>query len=413
MCLRQTHGGKIATILMLLVGLLGMTAGCDGAPTGGAKLTATITATTTHVPGLPAFSDWRIAYSDGTSKVHAVSVDGTSDVTGGLSLLGLSRPGWGVPTPQVSPTGHLLAYLALDSFEPHSGLSMLDVSGHLPDYYNYEVFGHQLAWSLDGKLLAIGTDDGVRILRISDYDLTSVSLPSTWLVRQVLGWMNASHLVVIARPPTSIPTVQPGVTPTEVSSGPPPPGPRTFDLYMLDIASGALHPFVTFTSSTMGSPMFSLSPDGQTVLYTNSPFRDDPFMPDVALIDVKSGAMTHLVHIASTIGSGFAGVAFLSGTHTIAVSQGPLAGGAFRTWLLDTAYDTVTPTQTTAGAAVGWVPGTRTLILSTGTRYSEATGQGPFMISAVPDVLANPQAAATMLTTSAMTFPWLGFVKTA
>jgi hypothetical protein len=126
----------------LLVGLLSGLAACDQTSTTVTKPTATSTAI--RLPGLPAFSDWRIAYLDATLNVHAVSVDGTSDVTGGPSLSGLSRPGWNVPPAEISPDGHLLSYLALDSFEPHSDLSMLDASGQRSPYYNYGVFGHQL-----------------------------------------------------------------------------------------------------------------------------------------------------------------------------------------------------------------------------------------------------------------------------
>jgi hypothetical protein len=63
--------------------------------------------------------------------------------------------------------------------------------------------------------------------------------------------------------------------------------------------------------------------------------------------------------------------------------------------------------------AAGWVPGTRTLILTSGTLDSTAIGVGPYTISAVPDPLANPQATALTLTTSAYTFPSFGFVRTA
>ena len=170
---------------------------------------------------------------------------------------------------------------------------------------------------------------------------------------------------------------------------------------------------MTLGSATSGLPDFVLSPDGQTAFYDNRPFRDEPFTPDVALIDVTTGVVTHLLHIATTTRAWFSGVAFLPGTRIIAVSQGDFLTGNFRTWLLDTSHDTLTPLAANQGVAVGWVPGTRTLILTSGTVASESIGQGPYTISAVPDPLSNPQAAAITLTTHAMTFPWLGFVKTA
>lgn len=400
--------GNIAAVA-LVFGLLTAPAACNLTPTTVIRTTTTATIAATPPPGLPAFSDWRIAYLDGALKVHAVSADGRSDVTGGLSMLGLSTRGWSVPPAQMSPDGHLLAYSAPDRFEPTSGLSVLDASGQQAVYYNAGLYGYQMEWSPDGDLLAVNTDRSVAILGIGNDSITTVPPASSLRVTQVLGWTDAAHLVVIARQPSTPPTPAPSSTP--VSSGPPS-GPESTTLYVLDITSGALRPFVTLSSSTMGLPNFTLLPDGQTVLYGNRPFQGLPFTPDVALINVKTGAVTHLPHAAAT-GSGFTGVAFLPGTHTIAVSQGSFLAGAFKTWLVDTAHDTVTPIAATSGVAVGWVPGTHTLILSSGTTDSEATGEGPYTISAVPDVVSNPQAAATTLTTSAMTFPWLGFVKTA
>lgn len=391
----------VVVLATLLLGLLSGLAACNQTSTA-------TTPTAAHQTNLPSFPDWRVGYIDDQAHVHAESVDGKHDIAGSLTLQGLNRAGNHVAPATFSPSGTLLAYPPdpLQTF----GFTVVDATGKKAAMYEPGL-SYTLHWSFDSNHLAVGDGDGVQILNVSQGTLTTVPLSSSVLISSVLGWTDADHLVVIARSPSSVPTPAPNSTP--VSSGGPSSGPNVTTLYVLDVVSGALRSFVTVSSTTSEQPDFVLSPDGQTVLYDNRPFRDEPFTPDVGIIDVKTGAVTHLPHVAAATQAWFSGVAFLPSTRTIAVSQGDFLTGKFRTWLLDTPHDSLTPLDANQGVAVGWVPSTHTLILSSGTVASESIGQGPYTISAVPDPLSNPQAAAITLTTHAMTFPWLGFVKTA
>jgi hypothetical protein len=142
------------------------------------------------------------------------------------------------------------------------------------------------------------------------------------------------------------------------------------------------------------------------VLFYSSQFRDNPFTPDVGLIDTQSGAQEQLTGITQATGAaGIVAVAWQPGTQTIAVTDGNL-----QSWLLDTQQDSATkllPGQYVAG----WAPNQGPLIVTTADQ-SEKVGNGPFDISAIT-LSPSGQISTTLLTHAAWTFPFVGFVRTA
>jgi hypothetical protein len=76
------------------------------------------------------------------------------------------------------------------------------------------------------------------------------------------------------------------------------------------------------------------------------------------------------------------------------------------TWTLDIAHDTATKTPI-PGFPVAWAPANGPVITSSG--HEVVDGLGPYTIRAA---LPSASAAALTLTTTAMTFPALGLVRT-
>jgi hypothetical protein len=382
---------RYGALLLLLCAILVLLTAC--AQSSATKPSSTPTLRTTATPAavtLPAFSDWRAAYLDARGSLHAVSSDGKTDVVG-PKLAGLNANGTGVVAAGFSPDGHLLAY-AGDTNTVVTDVTGREATGGIPSFAAI----YNMHWSPDGSELEADDNVGnIMIEHLPDGKVTSLAEAAATLGFRpaALGWIDATHLAVSFGLSTD--TTQ------------------AFGIGSIDVTSGQARTLATFSapasSSTWGSAYFSLSPDGAEALLYNQPFRNDPFTPQVDVIDTATGAVTPLPHITSVMGGNtFATVAWRTGTgtQTVAVSIG---FGVGRSWLLDVAHDSATPIGA-AGYPAGWSPDGKTLILSSG--WQSAINAGPIQLTAVAFADDGTQTTA-ILTKVAYTFTFLGFVKTA
>lgn len=332
---------------------------------------------------LPTFTDWRIAYLASDTRLHVVAPDGTRSVVG-PRLEGFATNGLTLVSPKVSPDGHLLAY------EGAAGMTVVDLTGRQATGGVPKISGiYDLAWSPDGGRLALGDGTGgMGILRLSDATYTPIPEARAQGAEVMLGWLDNSHLAVTASHAS-----------------------HPLALASLDLASHQLRALASFDSATLGATRFELSPDGKKALLYNRRFRNDPYTQTVEEIDTVTGAVTPLPHLAQVMGpySGFTSFAWRAGTQTAAASTGYAVNGDLKTWILDMQHDSAV--QMPNGAyAVGWVPDSGSLILSSGEQ--SMIGAGPFEISAAT-VSPDGKASTTILAADVRTFPWLGLVRTA
>lgn len=374
--------------------LIVVVSGCSQGAGHLSPATPTGTAVVVAAPtSLPTFSDWRTAYMGSDSRLHIISLDGkidlTSDVLDGLTLNRLN-----IASAGFSPDGHLLAYVG------EHGLVVMDVTGRVDTRHVTNVGGHEVVWSPDGSQLVLGDRDGVVcIAHISGGQCRVSAAQHNTQPTSIIGWVDGSHLAMQFLPP-------------------PPPGasqfiPRT-GLGILDVTSWSFRVVATFAANDLGVPFFSLSPDGKQVLCWNKPFRNDPYTPMVQALDLATGRVTSLPHLAAAMGySGFASLAWRPGTQTLAASTDSIDSNGNsdpKTWLLDVQHDTAVQLRLPeARFAGGWSPDGGHLILTTGWQFS--VNLGPYEIDAAT-VAADGQVHSTVLTKAAFTFPYLGFVRT-
>ena len=119
--------------------------------------------------------------------------------------------------------------------------------------------------------------------------------------------------------------------------------------------------------------------------------------------------MTALPNIGNIASDGFTTLAWLPGTTTVAASTGFDVNGDLKSWLLDVGQDTARQLPY-AAYPEGWTPDSKVLILS--SAWESEDGETPITITAVSGVLSGP-GTATMLASSAETFPIVGVVRTA
>jgi hypothetical protein len=342
--------------------------------------------------GLPAFSDWRIAYLDQTARLHAVTADGRTDVPGPvLPAMGIHGPNL-EPLP-ISADGRYLAYSSGEF------LYVVDVSGkRYPSTPRMSVV-YDMVWSPDGGLLAVSDRFSVPVLyRLADGQ--PLRIPSTldrsngfgWFI----GWIDNEHLAI-------------SLYPHNPNGG----DPTTMQVASLDITTGQVRVMASFAVAMLGQPWFLLAPDGRQVLLYNSQFRLDPYTPTLDLIDTASGQVTPLPHLAQVVGAsgGLLNPVWRPGTEIIASTTNAVNAGqaAPHPWLLDLAHDRYTSLSVT-DIPVGWMPNQDLLILATG--YQSRANGGPYGIIAAR-CAPDGQCTVTRLTDDAGHFAFLGFVRTA
>ncbi len=336
----------------------------------------------------PKFTDWRAAYLGRDGHLHSVTLDGKTDIVG-PPLSGMAINGLDLASAGVSPNGHLLAYVGAD------GLVVLDVTGRLNTSRIPNMDAPEVVWSPDESQLALGDGQGgVSLVRIADGQLRIMPGPRPQGLTDIVGWIDNTHLAV------RIVTI----TGAAQSSS-------SVSLGVLETSSWQVRTVGTINSSSLGAARFVLSPDGAYALCFNKRFRDDPYSPIVDEINIATGKVTPLPHIAQSMGpySGFTSLAWRPGTQTVVASTGFDVNNDLKVWLLDLQRDTAEK-QPVVRYVAGWAPDNGPLVLSTG--WENLTNQGPYKIDAATFGTGGIVAMKT-LTRAAMTFPFLGFVSTA
>ncbi|MEO7003533.1 MAG: hypothetical protein ABI068_17050, partial [Ktedonobacterales bacterium] len=156
---------------------------------------------------------------------------------------------------------------------------------------------------------------------------------------------------------------------------------------------------------------FALAPDGKKALFHNMFFRADPYTPTIAEIDTATGRVTALPAIAQATGGVLSGVAWRPDDAVVGSSSGYSVNGDLRTWTFDLAQDRATQIHLDEAAYVaGWSPDGRALVVT--SAWQNTIGHGPYTISAIT-FGASGKPTVTTLTGQAMSFPFVGFVRTA
>jgi hypothetical protein len=342
---------------------------------------------------LPAFTDWRVAYISADQRMHAVSLDGKTDVAGMTAPIS-GRSGTSVWPAGTSPDGKHLAYYGSGS----AWLTVLDAaSGMRASFFMYGVGDSPILWSPDQRYFALYNGE---VLVVSATDGSKITFPYTQFSRPY-GWIDAPHIAV-------------DVGSADTAS--------TQSFQSLDVTTGDLRPIATVLTTSWGP--FAVSPDGALTLFSNAQFRSDPFTPVVDLIDYATGAVTPLPRLTQLLPwlGGFHQVLWRPGSTQALVARWSLETGNLEYQLIDVRQDTATP-LTLAGFPEAWSPDGGTLIVATGSRQDMITelgfddvgsvGLGPFTLTALAlDGQGRVLTSAT-LTTQATTVPVLGFVRTA
>lgn len=353
---------------------------------------------------LPAFSDWRVAYIGADLRVHAVSLDGQTDVVGmALPLSVNGAYGTGVWAAGTSLDGKHLAYYP----DASAQLTVLDTVSGVNTLINTIIPEEAgLLWSPDQRYLAlndagyvacINTTDGSRLIAPP---VQRNTLGPIFLVSKPFGWLDATHVAVQDIPASSNSAVS---------------------LQSLDVISGQLRLIATVSSDHGG--LFSVAPGWAFTFFANAQYHSDPFTPAVDRINNATGAMTPLPHLISLLPAfGFSQVLWRPGTTQALVATGFAENGNLKYYLMDAQQDTATPLAVT-GFPMAWSPDGNTLIAAVGTQQDMANaqgfndvgvvGSGPYTLSALTvNSQGNVQKTVT-LTSQANTIPMLGFVRTA
>lgn len=377
--------GALALSLWLVLALF--LAACDQ-PT--AKKPA---ATAQPSDALPAFADWRAAYIDSAAGVHAVTLDGKTDVTG-LSLPDLTAPDLNFPAGgKISPDGHLVAYAS-------PFLDIVDLTGRHGALRDTRALAYGFSWSPDSKQVAVDEGNGaIVVISATDGIVHPIQGMPPGVVGYLIGWLDGTNLAIEDAQNPGLVTLPNGDQ-----------YPTSIGFASLDIVTGQVREIARITSQGLSEYQFILSPDSSKVLFTNFESPRFPYTPLVDEIDVASGTVTPLPAIDKLTGSGFLKVAWKPGTNLVAVSTGFLVDNNLKNWLLGMGHDQAVPLPDT-GFVGEWVPDNNMLVLTTG--QDTGTGRGPFTLTAMTLGTDGQVVSSTTLTQSAMTFPFLGFVRTA
>lgn len=391
----------VAATVVAAIGIVGCQQGTSAAhhatPT---LLIPTAFPTATPSPGpLPRFSDWRAAYLGSDGQVHAVTLDGKTDVAG-PALPNLGIDGLAVSSEGFNPNGYLLAYQT-------AVLTIANVATATSS--DFEKAGAaELAWSLDGSELAFGDGEGslwvVRATGGSPVPVPGTPGPNQSVgVSELVGWIDSTHLAVTVLPANSPKGSDPEGNTYDT----------TIELGSIDIATGSMRIIATIGSLGAGGGSFSLSPDGSTAMFDSRPFRTDPFTPVVEEISTNDGTVAPLSAIAHSTGANFTTLAWQPGSNMLAVTTGFIVNNNAQVWELDPGHDIATPIKGLSNQYVaGWAPDNGPLVVCNAPHPYAAIGDGPHDISAVT-IEPGGQVSTVVLTHNAMTFPFLGFVRTA
>lgn len=345
--------------------------------------------TATSALVVPAFSDWRVAYAGQDGLLHAVSLDGQTDVTGiSLPALTAATPTAGGSSAQLgaatSPDGHYLIYTGA------GGPVLLHLTAHQGDQdasRTGATVPSSLLWSPDGTQLAwLASNGAVHLTNVATLADTATSGTATLGIRELLGWTDATHLAVRVDQTNS----------------------STEQVAVLDTASGQLRVVVSLTKPGYGALHYSLSPDGARLFAYNTAINGQFFTAIFRNYDMSNGQVRKLPNALRAIGMNVSAVTWKPGTQMVAISGGSEATHDLKLWLVDASGDTAT----SIGAAypLGWLSDGSQLI--GGNANAATLGGGPYTISAFSFPATGAPTVVT-LTDKAMSFPWLGLVHTA
>lgn len=378
---------KVVSITLALLVLLGLVSVLlpkhPQAPRSTIARAPTMTAIPepTHVPFV--FSDWRVAYADKSNIVHAVTLDGATDLAG-ASLPDLTSTASNIGNTLIGPDGHTMAYSLFN-------VDIVDLSSTNAPMSIQSYLGNRIMWSPSGTSIATEERNSGNVSIISfqggSHSVKHVTNQNSF-ASDILGWQDEHHVIVIG---------------SEIFGS----KAQNFYLSTLDIDTGVIHHFYQLPPHT-SQIHFWVSPDGTKMIESTLRFRDNPFTPLVALIDTQSGTVTPLPYITQTTGAEFTSVAWSADNRHLAVSSNFVVNGNSHVWLLDTQTDGATKTAAT-DYPVAWVPGKNAFVESTSEQST--IGFGPYTISVVT-LSDNGQTTVQQVTNAAYTFPCLGLIRT-
>jgi hypothetical protein len=354
------------------------------------KPTPITTVTNTPSLVLPAFSDWRVAYVGQGGGLHAVSLDGKTDVTGiGLPALtatnasGTPVTGATLGAESASPDGRYLAY------DGSSGSVLVHLTAHQgaqDAIRNSSAVPRAALWSPDSARMAwLGANGAIHLTTSDSLTDATVAGTSGQGIQEILGWVDATHLGVrVAKPNATSETVA-----------------------ALDIATGQQRVIVTLTKAGYGVFHYRLSPDGARLLAWNSAISGQSFTAIFRNYDTKTGAVHKLPNSLKAVGPNISAVAWKPGAASVAIASGANETHDLKLWLVDAAGDTASSLGT--AYPLGWLTDGSQLIMSSAN--ASKLGGGPYTISAVSFPATGAPVRVT-LTDKAMSFPWLGLVRT-
>lgn len=382
--------GRVSRCCMQVGAFAGLLAlvGCASTPTASVPQLQSSTSVVTGQ--LPRFTDWRGAYLASDGKVHVVSLDGKTDLTG-PTLPHLTSPSLVFSNAGIAPDGRTVAYAAPE-------LDLVDVTGHKsPRTVN--VYGglDHLQWSPDGtKLLSYDGPGQFTLLTLSTGQTTALN-PGQGVI-DYKGWIDNTHIATISYLGASY-----------ASDGAGDSAPTSVQLDSVDVTSGQVRTITTVRGP--GTPFdFAISPDGSLALSYDVRWRAFSFSPQVSVIDLATGNVTPLPNISDMSGASFKSVAWRPGTGQVAVTTQVGDNRDGEVWMLDTAHDSAT--EVVSGeCALAWTPDGSALALSNAFNGPNAViGEGPDNLEMLR-FNGTSQPRIITVTDQAVSFPFIGFAR--
>jgi hypothetical protein len=264
---------------------------------------------------------------------------------------------------------------------------------------------YDMVWSPDSAHLAVSGGGGIDILDVSGGTPELLANAKASLTHPLVGWIDATHVAYIS----------------DIQMGQP--SPSGFWLDAVDITTDQVRRIVAIPAvlSVGGNvPDITISPEGRQAVLSNVAWRDYAFTPTVDMLDTATGQLTPLPTISQVTNASWAGPpAWKPGTETLAVttyvsSAASPEGFAPRIWSVDLEHDTADLLPGGDGwYALGWAPDDGPLVVGTsGGTSGFKLSQEPHKLAAVT-YLSPDQTQIQALTQTAVSFPFIGFVRTA
>ncbi len=390
--MNRTFVKKMTVLLMAMCVL----SACNGTTNNIAQQTviptntSILSPTAAPQPVFPAFSDWRAAYMASNQSVHAVTLDGKSDISGPI-LKQYTNQVYPV-NDEISPDGHTFAYTSLGNFNIinlQTGIDANFTDQNPPFGDVYTAF-----WSQNGQYMAVG-DNGpdVGIINMTNY--TDFTLPLHLASDQqivLIGWIDASHVAAF-------------IYVGSETNG-------QYDFESISVPDGRQKVIASLSHTIWNGNLFypTISPDGRQILVSNEPFRNYPFTPHVAVINTETGQVRNFPNIVRQTGGDFTTVAWRPGyPNSVAISNEFNSSNNSGAWMLNLATDSAA-FLVKDWSPTAWSPDSKTLILS--EAILDEWISPPFSIEAMTFDSHMRITSQIILSKSAYGFPFIGFIKT-